>query len=453
MFDDKAECFSNYIKVLFHCMKYMHQKSKLNCRSIPIPSCYQNPILHLILNFKPHKQFNSQFHKPPTIQYGTAGIVSRGIINSVLMKPSMFQLSMFQPVISFVIVCILAHFISNSEYTRIMLIGDSVDRNSNNFWCRKNEGKLCLSIRHPHDMGALDLMDKVFCNAKVSSGDKSFRRYFAKLDRHHHWSIEMCFIEEKSIIISFIFNMYGLITSLHPNVPSTGMNKAFTYGKIYNINKFLDSSLMPAIKAIENLTSGSTDGILIQSHFWDIKSAYMTFQLMPNSNGYLIESGRNTFLQKWKNQAKIFIQAIKSKFINSSYISWRSPNPLIYNSNEVEFFLFKDVNQKLLQPMREIGQNIAMNIQLLMQQSLQKRKDETNLFICNSILSSYLSGEKRYISVNELMSKRRKERSKERRMEGRGTIQFNIILSSARVVINWLIRYQEDLLEMEEMRV
>eukprot|EP01041_Mallomonas_annulata_P008622 gene8622-17789_t len=238
------------------------------------------------------------------------------------------------------------HFIADEDKsTRILVIGDSVDRFANLYWCKINNGEFCQPRKHEHDRGEHDKINLTFCNS-ILPNNHNYKEFFSSHSRHSVWDIQICFLPQKSLILSFIFNNFGIRNQLQCNkdaksdLVNTGM-EGFKYDVKYNTSTFIYKSLLPAIIAVETFIQGKNDGVLLQSALWDIRNSWECDDI---TNILHDDKLRQQWINNWKLNMESFILHMKSTIFNDSlWFGMRSPNPLIYSKNEKPW-INKDMN-------------------------------------------------------------------------------------------------------------
>lgn len=188
---------------------------------------------------------------------------------------------------------------SNTNKTmNIMIIGDSVDRNTVEDWCEINSGLLYM----------LDV-NKYRTISMNSSIDKSYLSYLERLKSMYHSKVEIsiCIHKEMNIVISFIFNKFGVIPQLwcerqqHHNINEIDeyyyknrtifdqySSKLLENNKYYDTKIFFSAILLPAITMMLDIHQHHVDNVVIQSSFWDIAKYFECYELIK-SNRYVFD--------------------------------------------------------------------------------------------------------------------------------------------------------------------
>jgi len=86
---------------------------------------------------------------------------------------------------------------NHSSTLRLLLIGDSVDRNAVQDWCVSNDATLC----HVH--GECDV-DNIF------EGNRTFHSFFSQ-SVSSKGAVQVCYSHNLNIIVSFLFNTNGVM--------------------------------------------------------------------------------------------------------------------------------------------------------------------------------------------------------------------------------------------------
>eukprot|EP01036_Dinobryon_divergens_P037450 gene37450-48987_t len=140
-------------------------------------------------------------------------------------------------------------------------------------------------------------------------------------------------------------------------LPNHGMEDSFKINQTYDHTIFMNTSLLPGIRAIESC-NGPTHGVMMQGHFWDIRNSFVcdgNFAV----NGTADPAMNSAWLTTWESHMTSFVRVMKSHFQHTPYLSWRTPNPLPYNHSKEPFLFFRDIDSRLLQPMRDIAKGMA----------------------------------------------------------------------------------------------
>lgn len=256
---------------------------------------------------------------------------------------------------------------NHSSTLRLLLIGDSVDRNAVQDWCVSNEATLC----HVH--GECDV-DYIF------EGNRTFHSFFSQ-STSSKGAVKVCYSHHLNIIVSFLFNTNGVMP--RPYCDSYNQNPdevvdAQDLLQTASMETFLNYSLAPKIRALEVLMGGNPHGVLIQSSLWDLQRLQHCESWRGIRNDYP-HSKRQPILSRWEREwaenATNFVNTLmKTYYYNNysssatySYLAWRTNHeiplviPPVNNSRWYgPHFATKD-GQALMAWIREGGKDAVVH--------------------------------------------------------------------------------------------
>ena len=220
----------------------------------------------------------------------------------------------------------------HDQTIRVLLIGDSVDRNAVIDYCYLNSGILCQVAR------------SCYLNDTVPYPVKNFTEHFSN-SRYTQAGVKMCFIERLNVIVGFIFNHNGVANRPYcgdlapnrcaynsPDVVNYYMDNHTTgnisHALMLPLENFGKLSLSSTVKSMAALMGGMFHGVLMQSSLWDLQRLQECDGWKDDFN--VTDAFLRSWFQHWVRNATIFAKTVKtSDWIasNATYVAWRTLHP------------------------------------------------------------------------------------------------------------------------------
>lgn len=245
----------------------------------------------------------------------------------------------------------LADHSHSQKRLKVLLIGDSVDRNLLMDYCRFREAKLCSTIE---EYGVK--YNTTNCTSRGSFPD-TLSSLFDFSKRIFPWGVVICDDDERDVSIGFLFNTQGV--SPHPpwfwpEKSSVGLENV-TYS---NVREMFTLTQGPAIAPLLRGLGGNIDAYMVNSLFWDI-GRLVTGELGRNggrdicANPYM----RAQFVNSWAHNASFFLKTLDSYFPDAGWKAWRTSNQImnaippcrnnmVHAMNRASFFFARKLNFK-----------------------------------------------------------------------------------------------------------
>ena len=243
---------------------------------------------------------------------------------------------------------------------RVLVIGDSVDRNAVIDYCYTEAGILCQVARSCH------------LNDTVPYKTKNFTEHFTN-SKYTQAGIKMCFVERLNAIVGFVFNHNGVANrpfcgDLTPNrcaynspdVVDYYMNNSHSLP--LPLENFVNLSLSHTVKTMVTLMGGKFHGVLMQSSLWDLQRLQECDDWKEDRDG--TESFLQSWFLNWVRNATHFAKIIKtSDWIasNVSYVAWRTLHPFPRDRTVKDNHYYRrPAREPLLQKLNNASRNVIV---------------------------------------------------------------------------------------------
>lgn len=246
---------------------------------------------------------------------------------------------------------------------RVLLIGDSVDRNAVSEWCafaEKGRYELIGHSREGADLPSCKPFAKDLSNSTIR------QITLPKFDQR----LYVCVKNESypHAAAAFVFNEMG--TDLHLHCanqyyrPADAKYEAAAVPTAALWKQCLAKTIVPIIDSIHDALGG-LDGIIIQSTLWDVAIPFEADKTSPLfTGGPNHEHARHQFMLGWERNMSTFLDYMVPYFkgINGvkktqPWVAWRTIN---YVHNKTGLHYFNMYGQNILEDMKRVGVAQAM---------------------------------------------------------------------------------------------
>jgi len=253
----------------------------------------------------------------------------------------------------------LSCFDNQPQGPRVLLIGDSVDRNAVSEWCGLAEKGRYRLFGHDREGAGLPA-----CQAfERDKGGATIRRIpLPKFDQRLYVCAKS---EGPNAAAAFVFNEMGTDVSLHcakqyykmattetafhlPGSPSAALWK-----------QCLAGTIVPIIESVRDALGG-LDGIVLQSTLWDVALPFEADKTSPLFTGGQKQGDmRRQFMRTWERNMSTFLdyavpyfKSINGENKAQPWIAWRTIN---YVHNKTGLHYFNKYGQQILEDMKQVG--------------------------------------------------------------------------------------------------
>jgi hypothetical protein len=232
------------------------------------------------------------------------------------------------------------------NYSSLLLVGDSVDREAVLNWCSANRGVMCFGYSiilgrspnetHSYIPNSADEKVPRLCFDIMEDAAPIINQP-QQLDNTY-----FCVVSSRQLIVASIFNSHGVRSSLACFATGNNLNE-LAYDVDYNTSYFFDLRLKPSFTFVaQALTStGRLDGIVMQSGFWDLAREYrcgcMYRRFQSPATGRFDTKLVDPFRMEWASNATRLIGYVRESLQHAGWLAWRTLNQVSVYRGENEW--------------------------------------------------------------------------------------------------------------------
>lgn len=192
----------------------------------------------------------------------------------------------------------------NQSITRILLMGDSVDRYSVEDWCRKYSGNI---ITDRSDDGTI-------FNKSLTLD--SLLKFYPR--RSRSWELRICdAVSSRNVILAFIFNKIGVKAQppWHCPIMTTSGLESISFSNV-SLLEALTLAVSPGLGILNTMLAENPNGILINSVFWDLSH--------PDPGNF--RNNESTWIRSWSNNITSLMNFMTAEYKDAVWFGWRAGN-------------------------------------------------------------------------------------------------------------------------------